>query len=381
MIGATLLSLVIVGTLGGFFVGWTLAIAYRLYSGRPTPLAPQEGERWSLRDIVREGMHRLRTGRFLPWTPRRHVPWKWFDMAVVALPVLALILLPLVFVDPGKKANVPLKLEQFRAIVITDVNVKLAYLLLATVYLVVRAGARAHDFGFSWRGLGQNAAIGILAFPMIAVPVYALQAALVLSGWAYEHPLIEMLQKSPDFSLYLVLVLSACVVAPLSEEWFFRVIFQGWLERACAWTKRPLNAVGPAATETLPALPAVVVEAGPLEHAELQIPPTADLNPYAAPPSSPPLAPEPLVDEACEEPVHFVLVHWVPIVCSSVLFGLAHFGHGPAPITLTVLALALGYLYQRTHSIVPVIVVHAMFNSVSMLLFYVTMFERSLPMP
>ena len=384
MIGATLLWLVFVGTLGGFCIGWPLAIAYCLYSARPTPLSPREDEPWSFQDAVREGWHRLWTGHFLPWTQRRHVPWMWFDVVVVALPpVLVLIVLPLIFEALTKNANAPiLKLDQFRTLVVTDINVKLAYLLLATIYLVVRAGARAHDLGFSWRDLGRNVAVGIIAFPMIAVPVYALQAALVLSGWAYEHPLIEMLQKSPDFGLYLLLVVSACVVAPLSEEWFFRVVFQGWLERACAWLKRKLNAESPpdvyAAEPAVPATPSDGNQSG-----TVVTPPeaTVDLNPYAPTSAVGIPHPVPTIEEASEEPVHFVLVHWVPILLSSVLFGLAHFGHGPAPITLTVLAIALGYLYQRTHSIVPVIVVHALFNSASMLLFYVTMFERSLPMP
>jgi membrane protease YdiL (CAAX protease family) len=379
MFGAALLSLIILGTLGGFFLGWSLAIVYRLFSGQPSPFAPKEGEAWSAADVLREGCHRLWTGQFLPWTPRRHVPWMWFDMLIVGLPVLLLIALPMIAGEPPKKANAPpIKLEQFQMAVVLDSGLKLGYLLLATTYLIVRARATLRDLGFAWRELGQNVLIGIIAFPMIAVPVYFLQAMIVwFGGWAYQHPLIEMLQQKPDFGLFALLAISACMVAPLSEEWFFRVVFQGWLERACAWVKGRLDAERP--------LPGVIdlKPAMPLGDEAL--------NPYAVTAAVPawgepiaaevqPLSAAPKDMEAREEPVQYVLVHWVPILLSSVLFGLAHFGHGPAPITLTVLAVALGYLYQRTHSIVPVIVVHALFNSVSMLLFYVTMFELHRPL-
>jgi hypothetical protein len=61
---------------------------------------------------------------------------------------------------------------------------------------------------------------------------------------------------------------------------------------------------------------------------------------------------------------------WLPISISSVLFGLAHFGYGPEPIPLFFLALVLGYLYYRTHRIVPSIVAHAVFNLFTMIVLW-----------
>ena len=61
----------------------------------------------------------------------------------------------------------------------------------------------------------------------------------------------------------------------------------------------------------------------------------------------------------------------VPIVISSFLFGMAHLGHGPDPIPLFVLALILGYVYQRTHRIVPCIVLHMLFNAFSLTLVWI----------
>ena len=57
---------------------------------------------------------------------------------------------------------------------------------------------------------------------------------------------------------------------------------------------------------------------------------------------------------------------WLPIGIVSLLFGLAHLGYGPEPVPLFFLALMLGYIYYRTHRIVPCIVAHATFNSFSM---------------
>ncbi len=380
MIGAALLSLLIPGTLLGFCLAWPLAIAYRLASGRSPPSAPREGEPWSLGDIVWEGCYRLWTGRFLPWTPRRHVPWNLIDVAVIVLPVAALMLLPLLLADPGKKvANPPpIRPEQLQLLVLFDVGLKVFFVSLASAYLVVRAKATLLDFGLSLSELGRNVLVGIAAFVMIAPPVYMLQAAIVWFGkWQYEHPLIDMLQKSPSLGLFVVLALSACVVAPLTEEWFFRVVLQGWLERALAWLASWLDDSQPLVGQS--------ETAGEVPPDGLERTSYVDLNPYALVPASlvdAPPATAPPIEAAREQPFpRSVLVHWLPIVISSVLFGLAHWGHGPAPITLTVFALGLGYVYQRTHSIVPVIVVHALFNSISMLLFYVMMFEAKQPLP
>jgi membrane protease YdiL (CAAX protease family) len=61
---------------------------------------------------------------------------------------------------------------------------------------------------------------------------------------------------------------------------------------------------------------------------------------------------------------------WLPIIISSVLFGLAHLGYGPEPVPLFFLALILGYLYYRTHRIVPCIVAHAVFNAFTMIVLW-----------
>jgi membrane protease YdiL (CAAX protease family) len=55
----------------------------------------------------------------------------------------------------------------------------------------------------------------------------------------------------------------------------------------------------------------------------------------------------------------------VPILGSALPFALAHYGYGPDPIAIFFLALILGYVYQRTHRILPCMIAHALFNSVA----------------
>ena len=60
------------------------------------------------------------------------------------------------------------------------------------------------------------------------------------------------------------------------------------------------------------------------------------------------------------------LTAWLPIVISSLIFALMHYSHGPDWVPLIILAAGMGYLYQRTHRVVPSLVVHALLNSLSM---------------
>jgi hypothetical protein len=57
---------------------------------------------------------------------------------------------------------------------------------------------------------------------------------------------------------------------------------------------------------------------------------------------------------------------WLAIIVSSAIFAALHYSHGPDWIPLFFLALGLGYLYQRTHRLLPSLVVHSLLNSLSM---------------
>jgi membrane protease YdiL (CAAX protease family) len=194
--------------------------------------------------------------------------------------------------------------------------------------------------------------VGLLGFVALAPPVYALQAALV-HFFPTQHPLIDILRERPGTWAVAVVSLSVAVIAPISEEFFLRVLLQGWLERLVA-TAAPSafpTPVGNSKSE----LPAVESTSAAENVAQ-------PANPYAAPHTSPLSAANGIDDVR--------LARAIPVVTSSLVFSLLHVGHGPAPIPLFFLALGLGYLYQRTHRLWAPLAVHCLLNSSSLVMLW-----------
>ena len=61
-------------------------------------------------------------------------------------------------------------------------------------------------------------------------------------------------------------------------------------------------------------------------------------------------------------------MHWVAILVSAILFGAMH-GNLPQFVHATLIGLILGWMYYRTHSIVPGIVFHWINNTVAYIMF------------
>lgn len=222
------------------------------------------------------------------------------------------------------------------------------------------AGLLRRWVGVPWgeMGLGgpptaRDLKIGLAAFAAVSVPVYALQ--LLLTQWIEsEHPLVEYFRRDPTAGRLAVCGLAAVVVAPATEEFFFRVLLQGWMERW--WRRRRPEAARSDESE-----------AGQGQEQEVA---TSGQEGKAA-------AAQPSDDEAAAEggdvaPGGNVPARWGPIVGSSLVFAAMHYGHGPDPIPLFLLALALGYLYQRTRRIWPPLVVHVALNGLSLVILWVS---------
>ncbi|HTN76424.1 MAG TPA: CPBP family intramembrane glutamic endopeptidase, partial [Pirellulaceae bacterium] len=151
-------------------------------------------------------------------------------------------------------------------------------------------------------------------------PVYLIQVVLV-QLFPKFHPLIEQLRKTPDATLLIATGLTVTLVAPLCEEYLFRGLLQGWLESLRGSLTSDESILGPRP---------------PAE--------TITFDGKSAPPT-----------------VLTTVPKW-PILVSALLFAGAHYSHGPAPIALFFLAIGLGYLYQRTHRLLPCIMVHFLLN-------------------
>jgi len=172
------------------------------------------------------------------------------------------------------------------------------------LYLVAKCGASRDDLGFDMRRLGQDVRQGLSMFLAAIVPVYGLQWFFTaVLKYESEHPLVTFAQEQPGIGILLLAALVATVAAPLVEEFIFRVVLQGWLEKLDV-RRRDLGIVDP-----------------------------------ATPPSL------------------------LPILLVSTLFGLMHLGHGPDPIALIVLSLFLGYAYRQTHRIFTSLTLHFCVNA------------------
>lgn len=324
-----------------------------------------------------------RSQPLLSFSPRRQVPWGSFGAMLAVLMVLFTVL----SVISLPKASDPADLTLAEAIGTILVNTGLTFTLTAVflILAVVIFGANASDLGLPSNGgeLLRDVRIGIVGWLAALLPVYGLQAALVnLLGTDSEHPLIKIIMQDPNPSLLAVGFFSAVVVAPLCEESAFRLLLQGYLEK---WEAQVCSSAPAEITRDMPEAPSedAADKSTKSTTDAFATSPTAaeyvkgtgrDLsNPYVASAASD----TPDVDAASQTPDagHAIpwtgllgLPHgWLPIGISSLLFATAHVGHGPDPIALFFLALILGYVYHRTHRILPCIIIHFLFNGLSLL--------------
>lgn len=186
-------------------------------------------------------------------------------------------------------------------------------MIASIVYLRLVRRATWSDLGLRspepWRDILR----GLGTFGVVAIPIFTLHAIV---NWLLEpeqgHPIIEAVMRFPGF-FWLSLV-TAVIIAPVTEEFFFRGLLLGWLDSL------------PTARET-------------------------DVH------GRPRLA-------------------WWPVVLTSTGFALLHLGHGAAPVALLFFSLVLGWLYQRHHRLLPCITLHAALNGTSMLMLAAELVRR-----
>ncbi|MEX0670736.1 MAG: type II CAAX endopeptidase family protein [Pirellulales bacterium] len=237
---------------------------------------------WALAGVRR----RLADGQELvPLRPHQPVIWEGGDVAltVVAYLLVATLLAKIV------PAQAPLA-ERLLA----NVGLSLGVAGGTIAWLLFR-GATWNELGFvggRWRDDIRTALGGVA---LVVFPLLMLAAALNALV-QYRHPIVDFLDGQRDWPAVAIVIVSAVVVAPLAEEFFFRRVLQGWLEK---------NLGG---------------------------------------------------DELA------------PVLLSSLAFAAAHTGQGLAYVPLFPFSLVLGFIALRTGSIVPCILLHALFNAVSVVL-------------
>ena len=297
----------------GFFVGWAEALR-RLARKQPV----------------------------LPGVSRQPAPWGLLDLLLATLLLMtfqlvnALVLAKGLGIEPAKIGWDKLPLPSLALLLFCEPAVNLTAIAVALAAIRLRTRAQLADFGLVLRQVPEDLALGAAAFAMLAPPVYALQR--LLTNWIpYEHPLISVLQTNPQPLLQVAVFFSAVVAAPIVEELFYRVLWQGWLQTSARRRQDFLQLV---------------------------------LGRTAAPLPSEPAPSGPGSDGAADRAPLTRGAETAAILVSSAMFASMHFSQGAAPIPLFVLAVGLGYVYARTGRVLPCIVVHVLLNATSLMMLW-----------
>jgi membrane protease YdiL (CAAX protease family) len=300
-----------------------------------------------------------RAGPLLPYEPRRPVPWGPIGGFLAFLSVL----FALMSATGGKTDSSE---EPLQSVDILGSLVVQIFIVGGFLFLVAAAThANIHDLGLPTRKdrLARDIFSGFVAFLAALAPVHIVQYVLLSVLFPRQdvsgHQLIRMVTSGPpDMGLLLAAGAAAVIVAPICEEIAFRLLLQGWLER---FEDEQLG-LSPATAN----LPAANDEARAANDEQPQPTDTSAVGSHSA------------IQHAQPRAGIAGLPHgWFPILISATAFGLAHFGYGPEPVPLYLLGLVLGYLYQRTHRIVPGIIAHALFNLFTMIVLWWTVFHAS----
>lgn len=293
-----------------------------------------------------------RRGTFLDYEPRRPVPWGAMGAVLAVLMVLnsvagALSNSPVAQEPAASETPVPSPTSPPPDPKTPNAGLEILKMIMfgslmagaATCVIAIASRATWHDLGLPIYAdeFARDVVVGVVAC-FAAIP--AVHGVLALVEFIFprstHHPLVETVLREANPGILALASVSAVIVAPICEEITFRLLLQGWLEKC--------------------------------EHARIRRQVETKEEPVAA--NSDEIGSQPAevkmpTDNDIHTPPTF-LEGWLPIMASSLLFSLAHVGQGAAPIPLFLLAIVLGYTYQRTHRIVPCIVAHAVFNLLTM---------------
>jgi membrane protease YdiL (CAAX protease family) len=289
-----------------------------------------------------------RRGPLLPYEPRRPVPWGAVGCILAVMYLLTTAYSVLSGEGDGATGGSPHSLAPSTLVAAMLQQLFIVGGVLFVIALFTKATLR--DLGVA-ANKGQrvrDVLVGAAACLAALAPVHIVQMFLMYVFFPEQmqsgHPLVKMVMTAPPGPGILLLTgVAAVVVAPICEEITFRLLLQGWLER---WEDERLG-WRTEATE----MQMTNDEARMTNEEGSRSEDSSIVNRHSSfQPEPPPLG------------IAGLSYSWFPIVISAALFGVAHYGYGPEPVPLFLLGLVLGYLYQRTHRIIPGIVAHALFN-------------------
>jgi membrane protease YdiL (CAAX protease family) len=304
------------------------------------------------------------TGRnLLPPPSTQPAPWGWRTLVGMVLTLIVLhMFVPLIYVfvggisvpPPGPNRKVDLGLLM-RVTMVSNV----AFVLIAALYFGVTGRARASDFVGEPRRILPDMLRGLAAWPLQAPIVFGVSALAQRIWPADKHPVELWVQSNPSSATMVMTGISAVVVAPICEEFLFRGLLLGWLGKVAMQerVKPPAPRAGADFAELHDGEP-------PANFAE----PVFDGN---GDEFDPPIV---FLDEPPAPPRDLGFRLFLANLAVSLLFAAMHAAVWPSPIPLFLLSLVLGLLYQRTGSLIAPITLHAVFNGISTVLIFVTIY-------
>jgi membrane protease YdiL (CAAX protease family) len=215
--------------------------------------------------------------------------------------------------------------------------------MVLVIFILLRTRGSWRELGWPTRPSWHDVSLGAATFGALLIPVYATQILIhrvLPENYRSLHPLVEAITRQPDPSQIGWILVIAVVIAPAVEELLFRAFLQGWFRNIdLAARNRQWWLVHQPGTDV---------------HAMLG-------------------THRPATGSALDTTQQ--RAGWWPIVGSSFLFALGHQGFDRVPLFL--LALGLGYLYERTGRLMPCIVVHALNNGLTSLVVFLYILEQS----
>jgi membrane protease YdiL (CAAX protease family) len=237
-------------------------------------------------DVIR---HWMWPGSPLPVEERRKVPWG----PLIAVAFVVLVLLCVSAVMQQLFHLPPAPPHTVRHLQVNSVLAQVIELLLLPLLLCMWCPCQWGDFGLRRTALLEDVRFAIWGLLLAQLPVHLVSYPLRHLRADNPHTMLQFLRDSQDdYQVIFWIFIAVAVMAPLVEEFLFRVLLQGALERELS----PLWAI--------------------------------------------------ILTAAAFVSVHENVVDWAPLLP---------------------LALILGYVYYRRHSYLSVVLLHGMFNGISLL--------------
>lgn len=250
------------------------------------------------------------------------------------------------------------------------ISAQLVCVILMMVFICGRTGCSLKKLGWRIDQLSGDIQAGVRCFLMMTPVILVLNAVLQgVTKTPYEHPIQEMIKLYPW--LLGIAFWQAAIVAPVSEEFAFRVLLIGWFESIHFGKNKAFSFLFGMNTSPTLAEPAVLVDdSKPFSYRSQNV--SGDIeNPYVAPPTSTLVmsgAAEQVETNTDKMAIDGYSPPWWPALLSGTFFGLAHFSYGVSWVALIIFGIVLGRLYQIRQSIIPVILVHFMFNGMNIVM-------------